>query len=379
MGDEGYESFKLGTHGELGCVYCHNGVDGTADKTEAHSGDFLRHPSAESREKCSVCHVYIVERTTNSLHEQGWGQKNMVVGRSGYGNHPTEFDNLPELMKSGYDTNCAKCHGSCGECHIIRPKAGGGGLLNGHNFNKTPHMRNNCTTCHVSRGGHAFFGEAIGTKPDVHLTKVGFDCMSCHTMNEIHGDGNIYETRYKMPMLPKCENCHSAIQNSNMYHSMHMDTFSCYTCHSQDFNNCGSCHVHGEGARIPSHQKFKIGMNPIPDIKPYKMATLRQSLSAPDTWKEYGISDLANFTYAPTYKYTTPHNILRWTQRTEVDSVIDSSHPQCAQACHIIKDASGNLVNEEYYLYESDLNDWEIEATKHICVDGKLPESWEVN
>ena len=42
-------------------------------------------------------------------------------------------------------------------------------------------MRKNCTTCHVSRGGHAYFGEGIGTVPDVHLTSAGFTCMNCHS------------------------------------------------------------------------------------------------------------------------------------------------------------------------------------------------------
>ncbi len=105
-----------------------------------------------------------------------------------------------------------------------------------------------------------------------------------------------------------------------------MDSFNCQTCHSQDYNNCGSCHVpepgsgHG-GARIESHLKFKIGMNPIPETKPYKMATLRQSLMAPDSWDGYGVANLDHFDVRPAYKYTTPHNIIRWTQRTIADSI----------------------------------------------------------
>jgi thiosulfate/3-mercaptopyruvate sulfurtransferase len=379
LGGDGYTAFKSELHGKISCVTCHNGVDGTSDKDEAHSGNFLKKPTSESEEKCGSCHPNIVNRTKNSLHEQGWGQKNMVVGRSGYGNHPTEFDNLPELMKEGYDVNCAKCHGTCGECHIVRPKQMGGGLSNGHQFIKTPDMRNVCVGCHVSRGGHAYLGVAPGTKPDVHLTDAGFNsCMFCHSKDEIHGDGNIYDTRYKMPLLPRCETCHPAIDNANLYHSTHIETFNCYTCHSQDYNNCGSCHIHGEGARIPSHQKFKIAMNPIPEIKPYKLATVRQSLSAPDSWKEYGIDNLANFDFAPTYKYTTPHNILRWTERTNVDTVYDANHPECAQACHIVRKDDGTIVNKEFYLFEENLEDWEIDADRDIVVDGRLPSGWDI-
>ena len=39
-------------------------------------------------------------------------------------------------MKDGYNTNCGKCHATCGDCHVNRPKAGGGGLYQAHNFSK---------------------------------------------------------------------------------------------------------------------------------------------------------------------------------------------------------------------------------------------------
>ncbi len=369
LGGDGYEIFKASMHGRMDCVECHNGVDGTDDKDVAHSGDFIRHPSLHAQDKCADCHEQIVERTTNSLHEQGWGQKRMVVVRGGYGTHPTDFDQIPDELKEGYNANCATCHGTCGECHIVRPTAGGGGLVSGHNFIKTPDMLNTCITCHVSRGGHAYLGQAVGTKPDVHLTKAGFTCMNCHSKNEVHGTGEIKETRYEMPSLPKCENCHSGLAEANIFHEKHLDTFNCYACHSQDYNNCGSCHI-GEGARIASHQKFKIGMNPIPDLKPYKFATLRQSLMAPDSWQDYGVADLANFEAFPTYKYTTPHNILRWTSRTEV-----ADGKACYDACHIIAEGD-SLRNKKLYLFESDLEDWEKAADQGIIVDGKLPSSW---
>lgn len=379
LSGSGYAVFKGSIHGQLSCVTCHNGINGTADKELAHSGEFIKHPSSLAKEKCGNCHPNIVNRTTNSLHEQGWGQKRMVVQRSGVGIHPTEFGNLSEQMKEGYNANCGKCHGTCGDCHIVRPNAGGGGLANGHEFKKTPDMLGNCVTCHVSRGGHAYLGQAVGTVPDVHLTEAGFTCIDCHTKNEVHGDGNIYETRYEMPLLPKCENCHGDLKNANQYHSVHYTTFNCYGCHSQDYNNCGSCHIHGEGARIPSHQKFKIGLNPTSDLRPYKLVTLRQSLSAPDSWKEYGTVVLTNFDFAPTYKYTTPHNIIRWTTRTQSDTLIDNTHPLCAQACHIIKNGEGEFLNKELYLFESDLEEWEKNADKEIIVDGKLPAWWGIN
>lgn len=388
---DGYADFKNSVHGQLGCVTCHNGVENADDKDHAHSGDFLASPALAATEKCASCHPDIVTRTNNSTHEQGWGQKSMVSLRYGNGTGMEAFASLPEELKHGYKGNCQTCHATCAECHITRPAAGGGGLSAGHKFGK-PDMRKNCTTCHVSRGGHAYFGEGIGTVPDVHLTNAGFECMDCHSMNEIHGDGNYYDQRYKNQLLPQCNDCHGDLSSSNTYHSVHMDSFNCQTCHSQDYNNCGSCHIPGPsegalaktdggiGARIPAHLKFKIGMNPIPDTKPYRMATLRQSLSAPDSWDQYGVATLTNFDIRPAYKYSTPHNIIKWTARTLVDTIIDGNHPDCAQACHIVKDSEGNLHNKQYYLFESDLTeDWQKSSTSQYAVDGKLPASWQVD
>lgn len=373
LGGNGYNEFKKDVHGKIPCTTCHNGIDGTDNKAQAHSGNFIMKPSAFAEQKCGSCHTEVVMRAKNSLHEQGWGQKSMVVLRSGLPNIPSGFDQLTQKMKEGYEVNCAKCHASCGDCHVNRPKAGGGGLSNGHAFTKTPDMRNICVTCHVSRGGHAYFGQATGTVPDVHLTSRQFTCINCHSKNEVHGDGKIYDQRYKMSLLPKCTDCHSSVANTNAYHAAHINTFSCNTCHSQDYNNCGSCHIGGEGARIPSYQGFKIGMNPIPEIKPYKYALLRRSLMAPDSWKEYGTANLSNFSVRPTFKYATPHNIIKWTKRT----IVDNGKP-CYDACHIIKNNDGTYRNKEIYLFRSDLASWEITATQNITVDNKLPLKWDV-
>jgi len=365
----GYAEYSASSHSKRGCTYCHNGVDNTSDKKTAHSGDFLKHPSDQADKKCVPCHYSIQSAVKTSIHLNGWGQKSMVALRYGV----STFEELPADVKHGYEVNCATCHGGCGSCHVLRPTAGGGGLLNGHAFRKRPDMRDNCTTCHSSRGGHAYFGVGTGTIPDVHLTALGDGhCLNCHTGAEMHGDGYAYDQRYKMPMLPKCENCHANVATSNAYHQTHIDDMNCNACHSQDYNNCGSCHIHGAGARIPSYQGFKIALNPIPQTRPFKWATVRRSLMAPDSWKEYGVPNLANFDVRPTYKYSTPHNIKRWTSRTQV-----SAGAPCYDACHIMNE-SGVLRNKQLYLFNSDLESWELNADKDIVVDGKLPASWNV-
>jgi len=369
MGGSGFEEYKTTGHYTIGCTGCHNGVDNTDDKNLAHSGDFLRHPSAEADDKCGSCHQQIVDNFKTSIHN-GTGQKRKVAMRSGLSG-PDEFDQLPQHQIEGYTANCASCHGTCGNCHIVRPSAGGGGLANGHMFNKTPDMVTVCIVCHTSRGGHAYLGVAPGTLPDVHLTSNQFTCDNCHSGSELHGDGNPVDQRYAYSKLPECENCHTSIESSNNYHSMHYGDFNCQVCHSQDYNNCGSCHIHGEGARIPSYLGYKIAANPLPELRPgFEFALVRRTLAAPDNWKEYGVDNYVNFEAFPTYNYTTPHNILRWTQRTEVQQ-----GNSCSYNCHIRNDG-GTLVNKELYLFDEDLLDWEKNASNSIIVDDKLPQSW---
>jgi len=382
LGGSNYEVFKNDIHGKLPCTSCHNGVDKTADKAVAHSGDFIKKPSANPTEKCGSCHADIVTQAKNNIH-QGWGQKSMVCLRAGVGNVPEGFNNLSDEMKKGYNDNCSSCHADCGDCHVNRPKAGGGGLYQSHKFFKTPNMVDHCTTCHVSRGGHAYYGVGSGTVPDVHLTKASYTCMNCHSKHEIHGNGQMYDQRYKYPELPQCTDCHSNINNSNPFHSLHINTFSCYTCHSQDYNNCGSCHIGGEGARIHAYQGYKIGMNPIREAgkSQYEFALLRRSLMAPDSWQNYGISNLSNFDIRPTYKYSTPHSIIKITARTGKKNADDNwvVNANCTEGCHISKNPDGTYNNKALYLFNSDLEEWEKAADKDIIVDGKLPASWQVN
>lgn len=364
---DNFKAFKRGYH-DIGCTACHGGVDGTHEKELAHSGEFIKHPSTVYEQKCGSCHEDIATAFKTSLHN-GTGQKRKVAMRMGF-DGPEDFDQLPPHQIEGYNANCATCHGTCGNCHVNRPPIGGGGLANDHAFERNPDMLNTCVTCHTSRGGHAYLGVASGTEADVHLTKLGFECMDCHEGMELHGNGDSTVThRYAYEELPKCEDCHSGLATSNHYHETHIGDFNCQVCHSQDYNNCGSCHIHGEGARIPSYLDFKIAQNPIPETKDFEFALVRRTLSAPDSWKEYGVDEYLDFDAHPTYNFTTPHNILKITSRTDVG---DAS---CASKCHI-RTESDSVYNRELYLFESDLLDWEISASAHITVDGELPSGW---
>ncbi len=372
LGGEGYKTFRSDyNHGSLECTFCHGGINGTHEKELAHSGNFIKHPSTMYEQKCGTCHTEIAKNFNTSLH-QGTGQKRKVAMRMGFAG-PEEFDQLPPHQIEGYNSNCATCHGTCGNCHVNKPPIGGGGLANGHAFTKNPSMLGTCVSCHTSRGGHAYLGEGRGMEADVHLTQAGYECMDCHTGMELHGNGDSTVThRYAYSELPSCDNCHAddITKSNNIYHSEHIDDFNCHVCHSQDYNNCGSCHIHGEGARYPAYLDFKIAKNPIPETKNFEFALVRRTLAAPDNWKEYGVDEYPAFDTHPTYNYTTPHNILKITSRTDVDE-----GEGCSSKCHI-RTEGDVIYNKELYLFESDLLDWEIGATAHITVDGALPAWW---
>ena len=369
LGGEGYDDFKASGHYPVGCTGCHNGVGNTGDKSEAHSGDWISSPSMAHQEKCITCHEALSDDFLSSIHN-GTGQKRKVTMRSGLAG-PEEFDQLPAHQIEGYTQKCAVCHGTCGNCHVVRPLIAGGGLSDGHKFNKTPDWYNICVSCHVSRGGHAFLGVSPETEPDYHRDELDFDCLSCHDGHELHGDGQPVEQRYAYTELPTCEGCHEDLESANSYHSMHYNDFQCQICHSQDYNSCGACHVADGHADYGPYMDFKIAMNTIPDIKEHKLALVRRTLAHPENWTGFGEDlEYSNFEEFPTYNYTTPHNILKKTLRTDVED-----GARCSSNCHI-RNEGGTLINTEFYLWKDSLEAYEVEATQAYTVDGQLPGYW---
>jgi len=362
IGGTNAQKFLNSSHGKLKCIACHGGVEPAIDKTTAHTGNFNSSPSKNAAVNCGSCHPSIASKDTASLHTHGFGQKYMVALRSNFAG----YENYPEQLKIGYDKNCGKCHSSCGECHIMRPRQAGGGFLAAHTFQKQPDMRLNCTACHSARVAHAYFGEGFGTRPDVHYLKLpGGQCTNCHSADEMHGNGTIYTQRYKYPKKPTCEICHAEKATANPYHIRHWNDLACQICHSQEYQNCGSCHV-DTGVRNGPYMGFKIGSNTMPEIKRFKFVVVRNAPYAPDTWNNYGVSLAVNFDVAPTFKLASPHNIMRWTPRTEVET-----GKPCFNACHIIDGR-----NKQWYLFKNDLKSWEVAANQTVVVDGKLPVSW---
>ncbi len=355
------EDFLASLHAERGCIGCHGGEEGILSKDEAHTG-MRADPSEGFNNTCTdYCHAdgpsYV-----RAAHTTQAGYIRMIETRSGL-----EFDEHPELL-AGFESDCSSCHASCGDCHISSPKNVGGGLVSAHRINKRPDMTRNCTACHGSRIGDEYRGANEYAGADVHYRPLAMDCMDCHTGDEMHGDGSRPTYRYEVEAMPACLDCHADAVAANTYHDAHIEDMSCQVCHSQTYKSCNGCHT-GEGLSEASYASFKIGKNPIPDLRDQDYVLLRHVPVATDTYASWGLTDLSGFEDEPTWKYASPHNIRRWTARTEVDDGQD-----CYLACHQSEDGP-----DGWFLRASDLADLpavEAAANAHLIVPDGSPDTW---
>ncbi|MCA9730788.1 MAG: hypothetical protein H6696_00820 [Deferribacteres bacterium] len=284
---------------------------------KAHA-DMVVAPSADPERYCDTCHGTLGAEHVESLHASLGGYKETIRTRTGQ-------SVLSAGLEQMFDARCAKCHTTCGQCHVSRPVSVKGGFNAGHNFLKRPNMTLNCTACHGSRVGDEFRGLNAGITADVHYNK-GFQCVACHSTEELHTAEPGATSRYDNSLAPACEDCHN-VATSNQYHSAHGNKLSCQVCHSQEYKNCWNCHVGKEvsGITQPSELGFKIGRNPLKSAeRPWNYVTLRHIPISPDSYDEWEANALVNYSALPTWKFATPHNIKKNTPQTA----------DCTSSCH---------------------------------------------
>lgn len=359
-------------HGSLACEDCHGGDTQGTTRAIAHVGMTADPTLAAATQTCGQagCHAATVTTAATSLHTTVAGIRQSMMDRAG-GALESELD-------TAFTNHCARCHSSCGDCHVSTPAAAGGGLLSGHVFKRTPPMTTVCTACHGSRVGNEFRGENYGIGADTHYNR-GMQCVSCHGGDEMHNsDGDDATHRYQIDAAPKCEDCHpdDIAFRSKTAHGVsgHRNTttgrleMSCYVCHAQTYKNCASCHVsldaetgkpiydvNGATAN-ESVMTFKIGLNPAPDaLHPEKWVLVRHVPIDPDNFAYYGAGLLTAFDAKPTWVLATPHNIKLSTPQTA----------GCSTTCHGQRDL---------FLADSDLAAYEVQANQSVVVqDSDLP------
>jgi len=357
--------FLDGVHATFDCIGCHSGKGGKNTKDDAHVG-LIADPSDGPDNVCLTCHETTHQQYEDAIHYTQAGYFELFEKRSG-----EKITDDPGYM-AGYKKGCAGCHVSCGDCHISSPKPVGGGLVRAHKVDEHPDMVKNCTACHGSRVGDEYYGNNEYAGADLHRIPQGMDCVDCHSGTDMHGDGTRPTHRYDAPDLAKCTDCHGPGQDDewdNVYHTVHMDQFSCQVCHSQSYKSCNGCHA-GQGITGSSYPTFKIGYNPRSATRPEKYVVLRHVPVVEDTYAAWGMDHLSNFDTEPTWKMATPHNLRRRTDRTP-----DVPSSQCGDACH-----NSDQGPQDFFLRASDLAglpDAEQRANQALVVpDGTPDESW---
>jgi len=187
---------------------------------------------------------------------------------------------------------------------------------------------------------------------------------------EMHGAAGMLSERYddNNTTAPRCEICHAGEKSANIYHRTHWETpendegrslLQCQVCHAQDYKNCNACHTGGAGITGSSYMQFKIGKNSKQSAdKPYDYVVVRHIPIARDTFTSWGVGDLPDYDQLPTWKYATPHNIRRWTARTDTTGGIT----RCSEKCH---DRDNNIGT---YLRLSDLDADEVNANQNVII-----------
>ena len=389
-------------HALIGCATCHGGKE-PADFATAHDAEnfgFVRDPSVMAESNCNPCHAEIVATNTNSMHSKAWGEQTTIAQRElGADKDHNNFAECAIELTEGFSNECSSCHTTCGQCHISRPNSAAGGFIESHKFKKTPDQTNNCLACHGSRIATDFEGHLEGNEPDVHSTKY-MKCWDCH-QEDMHADASSSATRYHLPDLPSCQDCHDYFFTPNTYHQIHWpgegEGLSCFVCHSQPYNNCNSCHtkdpnslnadwwqngyaesasetdVHTGGGNYKEFPDFKIGYNYDQKLHDGKFIVVRHIPVVRDGYSPWGHDELANYDVRPTWEYSSPHNIQKFTAQTDT-----TGGGSCGKNCHALGDSA--QVNLERYLWQSDVDtDYPDESVANtpVVVDDKLPSLWQ--
>ncbi len=352
------DAFFTNVHAQTTCSACHAGDSSTLEKEAAHTG-LITAPDADPQRTCGNCHNDIVTTSVDSLHSTQAGYFQTMYSRSLPENHVA----LEEM----FGNHCQSCHTTCGDCHIAQPDSVGGGLLNGHEYVKTPPMTRTCTACHGSRVGNEYMGKNEGVSGDVHFRQGRMNCVACHDGASMH-DSEGANHRYEGEQGPSCESCHDQVgktADTNVQHQIHQDTLSCQVCHSVTYTSCDSCHVQvSEETGNPffrtaaTYSTFFIGRNTRQnEERPYEYVPVRHIPVDPESYAYYGEDLLPNFNLLPNWAYATPHNIQLNTPQTET-----------CNSCH---------GNTEIFLTADKVKPEELEANRDVIVEtipGLIPE-----
>ncbi len=183
---------------------------------------------------------------------------------------------------------CYKCHTPLTDC-------------SGCHKGEAMTMEDNCLGCHKKRPGPNYVGKLGGMKkdgphPDIHYEK-GLDCMDCHSLSEIHGDGQIYPNE-RLAVQVRCEDCHrspgkvvkgmNVTQYSNKMatHAIHEDTLDCAACHAGWYQTCINCHLETSKTDGSTTDEFHLAVGHEGKIVPFYRMSMTYNNITKVHWTE---------------------------------------------------------------------------------------------
>ena len=246
------------------------------------------------------------ENFATGLHRTGAGKQTF------YNEHP----NGGFEKHTGIPYSALVCQG----CHV----PGFGGTVKGERGCMSCHetddpqlgaevdatLQGACGTCHGRQKAEALkHGFA-----DVHR-EAGMDCMACHTLGDVHGDGNEYASMLEPGAIDaKCETCHTSL-SGNFYHNVHGENIDCSACHIQSVVTCNNCHFETE---VEAHKKIAYGQ-----FKDWKFLLNRNGKVHVGNYQSVTYQGKAVVAFGPYYAHTITRNATKGCDDCHGNAAVD--------------------------------------------------------
>ena len=148
----------------------------------------------------------------------------------------------------------------CKNCHdpVAQPDWDGPDCADCHGSSiGQPVQDDTCLGCHGRQNAEI----NVQHYYDYHRDTLGFDCMDCHQLSEMHGDGNRYQSMWDESAFEvTCQGCHPpGSLPLNVAHQTHLETVDCTACHMQAALSCVNCHFDTEIADGRKVARQQIG------------------------------------------------------------------------------------------------------------------------
>jgi hypothetical protein len=147
---------------------------------------------------------------------------------------------------------CVQCHGATDADGNSYPTDYTPACIDCHATGTTTTSQARCLSCHSREGAIINLGIS-----DVHRT-AGFTCMSCHTSNDVHGNGTEYNSMFESGAIAAdCSNtgCHGGSDphaNLSSNPDPHNGKIHCASCHASTNLACYNCHFESQ---VETHLK----------------------------------------------------------------------------------------------------------------------------